>query len=342
MLKPFNGLSGLELKQLILIEVKQAMSLDERFDSDQPVHGAFLVFTLNVEHKSAPADFVQRFTVTVSQKIPVPPTGLIPREIPARCLEAIDRNLSSDLRFATNVTYPFVTWNHRISVEGASRVEEPKTAVVPFVQPAVTKEIQAAIIGEDPAVVAARAEVERLKAELKAKTPDPMTALSQEIAELRKQLASVANGSAAADAESADLKRRQEQYERDTRDKLAWPPPDNSIRPRPSEAVADPHGNLMNITAKFDTLHDPEAAMRSSGSGAAVAIAVGHTPDGQIVGVTPRMLDRPDLFQVETNHPALANGGAGAPDALRREAGLTVPSPQRGNTGIVDLPAGSF
>ena len=53
MQKPFNALSGWELKQLILGEVKQRMALDARFESTVPVPGAFLVFTVQVEHKSA-------------------------------------------------------------------------------------------------------------------------------------------------------------------------------------------------------------------------------------------------------------------------------------------------
>jgi hypothetical protein len=338
MQKPFNALSGWELKQLILGEVKQRMALDARFESTVPVPGAFLVFTVQVEHKSAPADGCRAFTVTVSQKLPAGPTGLAPHEIPTMCVAALDRHLSMDERFLTAITYPFVTWNHQLSVDAAARVE----AAPAVSRPVIVRTTTPPANGDDPSLVAARAEVAQLKAAIAAKTPDLLTALGQEIADLRKQLTSMANGSAAADAESVDVQRRQTQYERDTQHKLVWPPPDNSLPSRPSEQQVDQHGNRMGITAHFETLADPDAAMRSSGSGAALAIAVGHTPDGHQVGVTPEMGRRPDVFHVETTHPALATGGIGSPDAARREGGLPVPAPQRGHTGIVDLPAGSF
>src|SRR5262245_55667619 len=49
-----------------------------------------------------------------------------------------------------------------------------------------------------------------------------------------------------------------------------------------------------------------------------------------------------DRLTYGVQHPPLDQGGVGAPDAVRREAGLPIPQMQSTAGGLVELPAGSF
>jgi hypothetical protein len=317
--KPYNGLSGLEVRRMVFQEITDTMALDPRFERADPIGSAVLTFTLRIDHKSAPADDASTFSVQTSQ--PFKDDNLIASDLPGRFAKAIDWLLSMDLRFGNNVVYPFVTWNHRLSVV----VTRPDGTTLPEVE-IVAPESPVANTGikDRPADrgVDLRAAVTR---------PVPVQASP---AELRRQ---------ALEKEIERLRAELDGPAVDLRDDT---PVDRTgltaaeLRPH---LVQSDDADEMKISWAWKPLADPMSAVASSGSGAAMSVVTGRTARGESMGVTPEMLNRPEEIEIETRHPALQDGATGSPDAMRRQHGLPVPSPQAGKSGgIVDLPAGVF
>ncbi len=124
-MKVFNALNGNELKTIVLAEVAQLLDLDTRFDHDAALTSATAIFTLRVDSYPAGAD---TFNVQVSQIFKGP--SLSPVSLRAQIKDAIARALDVDLRFGLNVTYPKLTFDHRLSVELKSLAGVARETVV--------------------------------------------------------------------------------------------------------------------------------------------------------------------------------------------------------------------
>lgn len=88
------------------------------------------------------------------------------------------------------------------------------------------------------------------------------------------------------------------------------------------------------ITGGPKPFHGDVKAAVESRRGSPIAVAAGNTPH------TAELLES---GVASGQHPPISQGGMGAPDAVRRAAGLPIPAPTRtkGN-GIVDLPGDVF
>jgi hypothetical protein len=108
--KTYNALTGKELKTIVLKEVQQGMALDPRFDREDPVTSASVVFTLRIEHYPSGE---QPFEVQVSNLFK-PPAGesLSPLKLRTLLYDVIKLGLDGDIRFSEHLTYPNVTCQH--------------------------------------------------------------------------------------------------------------------------------------------------------------------------------------------------------------------------------------
>jgi hypothetical protein len=112
--RAFNALNGKEIQGLILREVQEKLALDDRFDRDVEVAAGSMTFTLQVDEAVQPIVF----TVQVTQTYKAPAgKGLPIRQIRENILRDIQNNFDRDERFAQHLTYPKVTWKHRILLD---------------------------------------------------------------------------------------------------------------------------------------------------------------------------------------------------------------------------------
>lgn len=110
-------------------------------------------------------------------------------------------------------------------------------------------------------------------------------------------------------------------------------PPSNMAPPTPLPPfMVSATGEI--ITGGPKPFHGDVKAAVESRRGSPIGIAAGNTPH------TAELLES---GVASGQHPPVSQGGMGAPDAVRRAAGLPIPAPTRTKgSGIVDLPGDVF
>ena len=113
--KTYNALTGKELKTIAWKECEQLLETDPRFDREDPISKALLVFTLRIDHYPGGET---PFEVRVSNFFK-PPAGesLSPMLLKRLILGEIKRALDGDIRFSEHLTYPNVTFGKTPLIE---------------------------------------------------------------------------------------------------------------------------------------------------------------------------------------------------------------------------------
>lgn len=224
----------------------------------------------------------------------------------AKIAEAIADHLSRDQTFAQHLAFPRVTWDWRLPMEIERMAGEVREVEV---HPQGVVDFRAARKeGSEAGIVARRTVAEVPQGGLVVTGPDGQQYRMVPISPLHGIPANLPDGNA--------------------------PPavmrPDYLAQPRTSGPVAEHVTRFRTATGLpieggAQPSPGPAAAASHSGGSQVGAIAVEHA-------------------ELAVSHPTLAEGGMGAPDRIRRDAGMPVPSVTKNpRTGVVsDLPGSIF
>lgn len=298
----FNALAGHELRQIVVKEVQQQIELDARFQRDDPIVEAVMVFTLAVQ--SYPSD-EQPFNIHIS-KVFKGPAGetLTPEMLKKKILGAIDQEFSLDLRFGVNLTYLKVTCNHRIELT----LKRPGGTVVTerALPPVQDDERHFDLRG--PSAASAPVNIQASSSA----AADGFR--GQRIASLRAELAALEAG--------------------------GGPVRPQDVVPEPMTSHTTVHEGIARrpYDPHTETGLELERGWKPS-PGAGMA---GSWGGGAAVGAVQNEGTVEERIALGTEHPPLDEGGMGKADAVRREHGLNVPETQTRGNQTFDIPAGSF
>jgi len=269
-------------------------------------------------------------------------------EVKEKLIQEVRKVLDSDTRFAGHLTFPVVTWKWSLNLEAYPN-EPPEIRVgaggkihpsgerqaPPLVAKAI--DISSAVAEQAPARASVLVDA---RGQRMVPRPEPSPAPTQSpgadaeppawanclfsaVETISKRVASIEGNAMSAKASPGDLsdeaRYHEEQY-------LARPTPIH-------------HGQAARQTAGGEAIDG--GAKLSPGAEAANSWRSGEgatSPVGGVIGTTVGV-----ELELGVSHPPINEGGIGPPDAVRREAGLPIPTARNvPGVGIVDVPASSF
>lgn len=313
--RTFNGLSGDELRKIILKELLQELDLDDRFKQHGGLTKLDLMWRLKVAtYPSEP----QNWSVQVSQSFKAGTDPILLERCPKIIFDRIAASLNNDERFLAHVTYPKVTWDWTLSLDVTSAAGTTRSAEVSAsFGPVESQTRQGGTVLnlrgiQDDDLARTSGPDDGYRGQPRTIVP-PADPRDEQIDRLERMLAAMQD--------------RLNAMGENVPTPATSPLGGISASELRNQKFDNHTGTGLPIDAEFLPSPGMAAAM-PSGSGSHVGVIVGLETERMELGVS---------------HPALEAGGAGAPDALRREHNLPVPTMHSTPAGhIVDLPANTF
>lgn len=344
----FNGLSRAEVRSLLLMEVKSELIDRLTAYENSPMNVGFV---WRVEVAAYPAED-GAFAIQLAGRVKGA-ADLIPDQIVA----FLHNQLTEDTRFAGHLTFPKVSWKWHLDLENITdrpvaavpravaltsedgkRIDLTPLSVIPTAQDQ-NRPRDAALA--DPHAAGVRRATERL---LKTGVNDGVSPApdyrERDIQEIRRQQQAFA----AEEKLPSPIESRLDRLERMIETVLNQKADPTGIRDtgvihaRAVPIGEQPIGKIENVPNHTGTgLKIVGGAKPSPGAEAAATYGAG-SPIGPVQ--TEEVVER---IALDLEHPGVELGGVGAPDAVRRAAGLPIPQrTEVKGVGLVDLPLGSF